>query len=489
MQTIAVKSFHFSVNSSKTSSSKLKTHGQTGLNKSYKLVSYDALILGGRRAVVNTPVSAFQGLTDVIVIAKPVVELGKGILPVAGPWGVWAVLVICGAVGVWSERTRLGKELSGALVATLAGMVAVNVGMLPTNAPELKIVYKFILPLAIPLLLFSANLRRVISETGRLLPAFLLGSITTVLGSLAAYLIMPLGRFIGEDGWRVASALTARHIGGAVNYMAVTESLEVSPSIFGAGLAADDLILTLYFTAIYSLARALPPDSPPQQGSGVPPIASSSSTSSSSSTGCNESINTTSCHLPPQDAQLGVQYRSREPIQVESGLLALAFSVTICYLSYTISQAMGIAGQFITVTTAITVILATALPTALAPLAPSAQGMAQILMQIFYATIGASANVGLVISTAPVLFVFSFIALAGHLVLILGLGAALGFTRRDVLLASHANIGGPTTVAGMAAAKGWTSSIVPSILTATLGYALGTFTGMALGHICLKLIL
>ena len=36
----------------------------------------------------------------------------------------------------------------------------------------------------------------------------------------------------------------------------------MSPSVFGAGLAADDLILTLYFTLIYSLAKAIPPDAP-----------------------------------------------------------------------------------------------------------------------------------------------------------------------------------------------------------------------------------
>jgi hypothetical protein len=41
--------------------------------------------------------------------------------PAAGPWGVWAGLIIAGAFGMWSERTRLGRELSGALVATLAG--------------------------------------------------------------------------------------------------------------------------------------------------------------------------------------------------------------------------------------------------------------------------------------------------------------------------------------------------------------------------------
>ena len=41
---------------------------------------------------------------------------------------------------------------------------------------------------------------------------------------------------------------------------------------------------------------------------------------------------------------------------------------------------------------------------------------------------------------------------------------------------------GPSTVAGMAAAKGWTSSLVPSILTSTLGYAIGSFIGIGLGH-------
>jgi uncharacterized membrane protein len=56
--------------------------------------------------------------------------------------------------------------------------------------------------------------------------------------------------------------------------------------------------------------------------------------------------------------------------------------------------------------------------------------------------VGASANVGLVIRTAPVLFAFSFIALALHLLLLLGVGKLLGFSRRDLLLASNANIGG-----------------------------------------------
>ncbi len=47
-----------------------------------------------------------------------------------------------------------------------------------------------------------------------------------------------------------------------------------------------------------------------------------------------------------------------------------------------------------------------------------------------------------VVRTAPALFVFCLLQIGVHLAIILGLGKALGFTRRDVLLASNANIGG-----------------------------------------------
>lgn len=42
----------------------------------------------------------------------------------------------------------------------------------------------------------------------------------TVIGTLVAAAVVPLGLSAG-NGWKIASALAARHIGGAVNYVAV----------------------------------------------------------------------------------------------------------------------------------------------------------------------------------------------------------------------------------------------------------------------------
>lgn len=45
------------------------------------------------------------------------------------------------------------------LVSTLAGLLLSNLGLISANAPEYTIVNKYLLTLAVPLLLLSADLR------------------------------------------------------------------------------------------------------------------------------------------------------------------------------------------------------------------------------------------------------------------------------------------------------------------------------------------
>ena len=50
----------------------------------------------------------------------------------------------------------------------------------------------------------------------------------------------------------------------------------------------------------------------------------------------------------------------------------------------------------------------------------------------------------------------------------------------------HAWLAGPSTAAGMAAAKGWRSSLVPALLIGTFGYSCATFAAIALGYSVLR---
>ncbi|KAL4435946.1 hypothetical protein ABPG77_000708 [Micractinium sp. CCAP 211/92] len=375
-------------------------------------------------------------------------------------WGIWAALAAAGCAGLWCEQTKWGKEMSGALLSTLFGLALSNLGVVPAEAPHVYgVVNSYLLPLAVPLLLFSADLRRVLRETGRLLGAFTWGALGTVIGSLLAFWLMPL-RSLGADSWKVAAALTARHIGGSVNYVAVSEALELSPSARMAGLAADDLIVSAYFVSLYALAKKAAGPAPPADPAAAQQAAAADQAGSSQGGG----------HGGGGDGRT---------ITVLHGATALALASAICFVGTQVAAAMRYKGGSITVITAITVTLATLFPRLLAPLRASGEGLAAILMQLFFASVGASGSIATVMKTAPSLFLWSAVAVSTHLGVVLVGERLLGFSRKESCLASNANIGGPTTAAGMAAAKGWRSSLVPALLIGIMGYATATFVGVA----------
>ena len=62
-------------------------------------------------------------------------------------------------------------------------------------------------------------------------------------------------------------------------------------------------------------------------------------------------------------------------------------------------------------------------------------------------------------------------------------GRLFHFDLEDIILASNANIGGPTTAAGMAISQGWTRLVGPSMLVGTFGYVIGTYLGIIVGSL------
>ncbi|KAL9225334.1 hypothetical protein vseg_001275 [Gypsophila vaccaria] len=355
-------------------------------------------------------------------------------------WGLWSALLSIGAFGLWSEKTKIGSVVSAALVSVLVGLAASNIRILPCEAAAYSVVMQYLLPLTIPLLLFRANMRQLIQSTGRLLLAFFIGLVATTIGTLVAFWIVPM-RTLGADGWKIAAALMGSYIGGAVNYIAVSEALGVSPSIVAAGVAADNLICAFYFMVLFALASRVPPEAP-------------------------KSIN---------DIGDCSWLKSTDKLPVLPTVTGIAVSFAICKLSACLAKLSGLQGGVLPISTAVVVILATALPKVFSYLAPSGDVISLILMQVFFAVIGASGSVWNVINTAPSIFLFALIQVTVHLAIILGVGKLLQIELKLLLLASNANIGGPTTACGMATAKGWDGLIVPGILAGIFGISIATF--------------
>lgn len=109
------------------------------------------------------------------------------------------------------------------------------------------------------------------------------------------------------------------------------------------------------------------------------------------------------------------------------------------------------------------------------------QEIGTYLIHIFFVVIGIPASIPLIIQNAPLLLVFAFIIVFFNLAISLITGKLLKYDLEDIILASNANIGGPTTAAALAIAKGWKNLIGPILIVGTLGYVIGNYVGTVLG--------
>lgn len=145
----------------------------------------------------------------------------------------------------------------------------------------------------------------------------------------------------------------------------------------------------------------------------------------------------------------------------------------------------GLLGNQYLIMTTITMLLATLFPGFVGKLG-GAQEMGTYFIHIFFTVIGVPASISMIITQAPLLLVFCLIIVGINMLFSLLFGKLFKFSLEEIIVASNANIGGPTTAAAMAISKGWGELITPAILVGTLGYVIGNyygiFTGTFLGY-------
>lgn len=365
-------------------------------------------------------------------------------------WALWAVLFSVGGFAIWAEKSKIGNKLSAVVIAILGTFVLSNLSIIPSDAPAYDIVWAYMVPLAIPMLLFKADIRRIIKEAGPTLIAFFFGGVGTAVGTYVAYQLIPLG----EEGWKLAGIFCSTYIGGSMNYVAASEALQLhSSDLLAAGVAADNLVMTIYFIILFALPsiKFLKKIFPTH-------------------------------HEENKSDEMDLDYETAEN---NPGLqdMATAISVALisCAVGFGIQDLIGIKGSAILIITAIVVILASVFPKQIGGI-KGGDKIGTLLMQVFFAAIGASANLGLVIKVGPLLFVFAALILLIHLIFILVFGKIFKLDLAEIVIASNANMGGPTTAAAMAVGRKWKGLVIPAILVGTLGYALATFIGVGIAH-------
>lgn len=389
----------------------------------------------------------------------------------------WALMAItCGwaAFSIYAEQTwKWASKVSGAIVALVGALVLTNLGIIPTNCVWFDdICWGFAVPMAIPMLLLSCDIRKIGKEAGKILILFLIGAVGTTVGAILGF--KALGGVV-EHLSGVAAMMTGSYIGGTVNFAALSDAFSVPGETVSAAVVADNLLMTLYFFVLIM----------------IPSIKFFANKFK------HPHIDEVNARGVDEEAKTqAAAYWGKKPISLMDIAINVAISVIIVCVSTQIAGVLsnvipktnvvtsmlnGLFGNKYLILTTLTMIIATIFSKPLEGLSGS-QEIGTYLIYLFFFAIGAPASIKAIFLNAPLLLVFCAIMVVVNMLFCFIFGKLLKFDLEDCILASNACIGGPTTAAAMAISKGWVKLVGPIMLVGTLGYVVGTYFGTFVGQ-------
>ena len=409
---------------------------------------------------------------------------GTTLITADNTWGLLGMMCITVALSIWLEQTyKWASKVSGAIIALIIAMFAANIGIIPTNSVLYDdIVWGVIVPMGIPLLLLQCNLNKIGKLTGKMLVVFVMGAIGTTVGAIAAFHVLK-GAYVANGGSindlaSVASMMTGSYIGGGVNFAAMADAQGLKGTdIAAATTVADNLLMAAYFFVLIFVAGM-------------------------------KWFRNKFSHPYIDEVESGVEtdktqaasFWSRKDISLKDIAFNIAYAVAVVWASTIIAGiftgmvpaegrtalqdfvAKFFGSQYVWITT-ISVIVATFFTKQVVEKMNGSQEIGTYLIYLFLFVIGVPANIMTVINKSPLFFVLCFIMVAVNMAFCF-IGAKLfKGTLEDAIIASNANIGGPTTAAGMAISQGWTALVGPAMLVGVLGYVIGNYMGTLVGII------
>ena len=388
-------------------------------------------------------------------------------------WALLMIMCVSVALAIWLEQKyNWASKISGAILALICALVLSNLNVIPTSSTLYDdIIWGFAVPMGIPLLLLQCNMKKIWKETGRMLMIFLIGSVGTCVGAVLGYFL--LRDHIPELSG-IAAMMTGSYIGGGVNFAALADQFAVSGGMVSATTVADNLLMALYFFVLILFA-------------GLRVFRKNYS---------HPHIDEIEANGDKSAAQTqAAAFWSRKDISLKDIAMNFAYCVVIVTLAKLVAGVIAaviptsnpglsmlntfFGSQYVWITT-LSMLVATYGEKQVQQLHGS-QEIGTYLIYLFLFVIGVPASIVQIFLKTPLLLVFTAIIVTVNMLFCFGFGKLLHFDLEDIILASNANIGGPTTAAGMAISQGWSKLVGPVMLIGTFGYVIGTYLGVVIG--------
>ena len=373
-----------------------------------------------------------------------------------------AILLAFVYIGLWADRQPWSSKFPGVLITILGPFLLATLGIIPHDAPLYKTFFEYLLPMSIPLLLFSADLRQLLGEIGRTGLAFLIVVVSTVLSLSLLLLLFDFEEF----GGIIAASQSAGLIGGSINLLSTLDILEVPSestlrvTTIASYMVGASLFMFVLF-AIPSFTRLI-------KVFGFTQDRGMYETESKSS---NLDI-----HSPITVMDLA------RLLALAAGVVVLSY-LLVEILEWVINSFMErgneteLSNYRLLAVTAVTLAFASS-GNWVKPYTNNAFPIGTFVMYLYLAVIGPYADINIVINDAPKQFTYVLTACFLQLFIALCLARVLRLHLSELIVAMMACVTSQGAAVAIAVARGWRALIVPAVLAGLLGYACGTFVAI-----------
>jgi uncharacterized membrane protein len=371
---------------------------------------------------------------------------------------IWALFYLLTPALVLYLTTKI-DHLSklGAVVVTYGiGLLVGNIGILPQSIGTLhEGLTTLTVPLALPLIFFSVDLRSWRHHAG---PTFLslLGALAAVLiASAACYLIF--APHLNGQGWKVAGMLVGVYTGGTPNLAAVGSSLQVDSltyvTVHGSDVIVSGFILLFFISAAPALLRRILPHYRIRGGE------------------------------HPEDFHYSPGSFSFTPRALGSMARSLALAVAVFAVggAFTLflPETAALPAAILTITTG--GVLLSFIPAVRA--LPYSFPMGHYLILIFSLTVSSMADIRSLSIEAPLIMLYVAVLLGMVMLLHLLFSRMTGIDADTHLVTSTSFIFSPPFVPVVAAALGNREVIVSGMITGITGWVAGNYLGLGLAYL------
>jgi len=367
---------------------------------------------------------------------------------VENPIYVLCVLCLMVIAAHYVAKTKLGGKFGVALLVIVFTALVANFKLIPSASNSIPLysgIFTYLAPISIFYLLLEVNLKSIRKAGTPMIVLFLIGSLATTVGILAAWWLLSPEQVLGEDGKIIAGMLTGTYTGGSVNFNAVALEYDFQDRgvLYAGTIAVDNVVTTIWIIITLAIPTVL--------------------------------------RLFWKDKRVQVsseenKVEDKEGINMKSLVWLIFLGLGAYFISELISEVLPKIPSILTLTT-IGIILA---QTKFVSNLKGSHTLGLYLVYIFLAVIGAYCELSAVVELKEVgltLLLFASIAVLLHGVIIILLGSLAFKDWEMISIASQANVGGGTTAIALAETFKRKELILPAILVGTLGNALGTYLG------------